>query len=198
MLELLKSRLRGYVPQQLSMKYPEAGILVPVTDNPGNPELILTQRAAHLKTHRGQVAFPGGKRDLTDPSIEYTALRETHEEIGLAPSSIEVLGALSQVVSLHRILVTPFVGLVPEKEPLTANRGEIDSIFRVPVSFLLEDRRLRTDAISFRGESLYVPCYEWSGYQIWGLSAVVLVDFLNAVYDAGIDLRQPPLEARVP
>lgn len=56
----------------------------------------------------------------------------------------------------------------------------------------MEDRRLRTDALGFQGSTLYVPCYEWQEYHIWGLSAVVLVDFLNAVYDAGIDLLEPP------
>lgn len=191
MLNHFKRRLDRYVPKLLTLDYPEAGVLVPVTDNASNPELILTQRAAHLKTHRGQVAFPGGKRDLTDSSLEYTALRETHEEIGLLPSQVQVAGPLSQVVSRHRILVTPFVGIVPEHAPLEPNFGEIDSIFRTPVSFFMEDRRFRTDEISFQGETLYVPCYEWEGYHIWGLSAVILVDFLNAVYDAGIDILEP-------
>lgn len=72
-----------------------------------------------------------------------------------------------------------------------ANPGEIDSIFRVPLSFFLEDRRERTDAIPFQNQTIHVPCYRWERYQIWGLSAVVLVDFLNAVYDADIDLLKP-------
>ncbi|ROT95772.1 CoA pyrophosphatase [Marinobacter sp. R17] len=192
MFEHFKKRLDRHTPQQIALDYPEAGVLVPVTDRGSDPELILTQRAAHLKTHRGQVAFPGGKRDLTDHSLEHTALREAHEEIGLPPSQVQVVGRLSQVVSRHRILVTPYVGIVPHGVSLTASPDEIDSIFRVPVSFFLEDRRLRTDALGFQGHTLYVPCYEWEGYHIWGLSAVVLVDFLNAVYDAGIDLLEAP------
>ncbi|KPQ27607.1 MAG: putative NTP pyrophosphohydrolase [Marinobacter excellens HL-55] len=192
MHDLLTERLSNYAPRQLALDYPEAGILVPITDNPREPEMIFTLRSAHLKTHRGQVSYPGGKRDPSDASLAATALRETHEEIGLPPDQVQVIAPLSQVMSLHRILVTPYVGVVPGDHPLEPNPAEIESVFRVPISFFLEDRRERTDTLSFLNSTLYVPCYRWERYQIWGLSAVVLVDFLNAVYDARIDILEPP------
>lgn len=192
MRNLLAERLSGYAPRQLALDYPEAGILVPVTNNHQQPELIFTLRSANLKTHRGQVSFPGGRRDLTDTSLEATALRESHEEIGLPPEHVHVIAPLSQVMSRYGILVTPYVGVVPEDYPLVANPAEIESIFQVPIDFFLEDQRERTDALSFLNHTFYVPCYRWERYQIWGLSAVVLVDFLNAVYDVGIDLLEPP------
>lgn len=195
MRDLLKERLASYVPRLLTLDFPEAGVLVPVTDNHQNPEIIFTLRSANLKTHRGQVSFPGGRRDPEDRSLADTALRETHEEIGLPPEKVDVIAPLSQVMSLHQILVTPYVGVVPEDHPLSANPAEIESIFRVPVSFFLEDRRERTDSLSFMNNTFHVPSYRWERYQIWGLSAVVLVDFLNAVYDAGIDLLEPPSES---
>jgi len=188
---LLSDRLSGYAPRQLALDYPEAGVLVPVTDNHRRPELIFTLRSNTLKTHRGQVSFPGGKRDPEDASLKATALRETHEEIGLPPEQIRLVAPLSQVMSRHGILVTPYVGVVTEDHPLTANPAEIESIFRVPIEFFLEDTRERTDALGFLDQTFYVPCYRWERYQIWGLSAVVLVDFLNAVYDAGIDMLEP-------
>lgn len=191
MRDLLHERLSDYVPRLLTLDYPEAGVLVPVTDNLANPEIVFTLRSANLSTHRGQVSFPGGRRDREDGSLAATALRETHEEIGLPPDKVELIAPLSQVMSLHQILVTPYVGVIPGDHPLTANPAEIESIFRVPVSFFLEDRRERTDALNFLDNTFYVPCYRWEGFQIWGLSAVVLVDFLNAVYDAGIDLLEP-------
>ncbi|WP_404363540.1 NUDIX hydrolase [Marinobacter sp.] len=191
MRDLLKERMADYSPRQLALDYPEAGILVPVTENPAKPEIIFTLRSANMTTHRGQVSFPGGRRDPEDASLEQTALRETHEEIGLPPDRVELIAPLSQVVSRYGILVTPFVGIVPEAHPLRANPAEIESIFRVPVDFFLEDRRERTDALSFLNHTFYVPCYRWGKYQIWGLSAVVLVDFLNAVYDADINLLKP-------
>lgn len=192
MQDLLTDRLSNYAPRQLALDYPEAGILVPITDNQRDPEMIFTLRSSNLKTHRGQVAYPGGKRDPEDTSLIATALRETHEEIGLPPDQVKVIAPLSQVMSLHRILVTPYVGVVPGDHPLEPNPHEIESVFRVPISWFLEDRRERTDTLSFLNSTLYVPCYRWERYQIWGLSAVVLVDFLNAVYDAGIDILEPP------
>lgn len=191
MRDLLVQRLTDYAPRKLDLNYTEAGILVPVTDDTGNPEMIFTLRSANLSTHSGQVAYPGGKRDVGDLSLAATALRETHEEIGLPPDQVEIISPLSQVMSLHGILVSPYVGVVPEGYPLEPNPGEIDSIFQVPLSFFLEDRRERTDAIPFQNQTIHVPCYRWGRYQIWGLSAVVLVEFLNAVYDAEIDLFKP-------
>ncbi|KAA1171195.1 CoA pyrophosphatase [Marinobacter salinexigens] len=192
MRDFLAGRLAGYAPRQLTLDYPEAGILVPVTDSDSNPEMIFTLRSANLSTHSGQVAYPGGKRDPEDHSLVATALRETHEEIGLPPDQVQVIAPLSQVMSRHGILVTPYVGVVPGDHPLQHNPDEIESIFKVPLSFFLEDKRERTDALNFLNHTFHVPCYRWERYEIWGMSAVVLVDFLNAVYDAGIDLLEPP------
>lgn len=191
MRDLLTEKLANYAPRQLALDYPEAGILVPVTNSPGQPKIVFTLRSANLSTHRGQVAFPGGKRDPDDHSLAATALRETHEEIGLPPEHVHIVAPLSQVMSRYGILVTPYVGVVPSDYPMQANPAEIESIFQVPIDYFLEDRRERTDALSFLNQTFYVPCYRWERYQIWGLSAVVLVDFLNAVYDAGIDLLEP-------
>lgn len=192
MRDLLTERLSAYSPRKLPLDYPEAGILVPVTDNTANPELVLTLRSETLSTHQGQVAFPGGKRDATDESLAATALRESHEEIGLPPDQVSIISPLGQVMSRYGIIVTPYVGVIPEDYPLQANPAEIESIFKVPLAFFLEDKRERTDALKLLNSTFYVPCYRWERYQIWGLSAVVLVDFLNAVYDARIDLFSPP------
>lgn len=192
MRDFLNEKLSGYQPRKLPLDYPEAGILLPVTDNHQNPELVFTLRSANLSTHRGQVSFPGGKRDAADESLAHTALRETHEEIGLPADQVSLVGSLGQVMSRYGILVTPYVGVFPGDHPLQANPAEIESIFRVPVDFFLDDRRERTDKLSLLDSTFYVPCYRWERYQIWGLSAVVLVEFLNAVYDAGIDLQAPP------
>lgn len=193
----MRERLRTYSPRRLSFKYPEAGVLVPVTDSASNPEIILTQRAAHMKTHRGQVAFPGGRREAQDPDLVATALRESHEEIGLQPQDVEIISPLSQVISRYGILVSPYVGVISGCQTLRPNPEEIASIFRVPVSFFLEDKRLRTDELSFRSLKLQVPCWEWEKYHIWGMSAIVLVDFLNAAFDARIDLTRIASEEKI-
>ncbi len=191
MLELLRSRLADYRPRRLLSERPNASVLIALTDSV-EPEVILTRRASHLSTHRGEVAFPGGKQDDTDPDLLYTALREAQEEVGLEPALVDVLGPLGQVMSKHQLQVTPWVGIVPDDVVLTPSPAELESLFRVPLSFFMEDRRQRTDIVRFRGMTHYVPAYEYNGYVIWGLTAYMLVELLNVGFDAGIPMKPRP------
>ncbi len=112
MLEKLRERLQAHRPSRLTLRLAEAAVLMPIVDRP-EPTLLFTRRAAHLNTHSGQVAFPGGKREAQDPDLLTTALRESEEEIALPPHHVQLLGRLSEVVSLHGLRVTPYVGLIP-------------------------------------------------------------------------------------
>ena len=116
MLEKLRKRLQQHTPQRLDhVALPEAAVLMPIVERPA-PTLLFTRRASHLNTHRGQVAFPGGKREPGDADLYATALREAEEEIALAPGLVQPLGRLSDVISLHGIRVTPWVGIIPPIE----------------------------------------------------------------------------------
>lgn len=185
-------RVGAYEPRTMDEDMPQAGVLVPITRNTSSPEVILTRRAAALSTHSGQVAFPGGKFDDEDLTLENTALRETHEEIGIAPEHVELVGPLSQVISLHGIQVSPFVGLVPENILLTPNPYELDSVFKVPLEYFLTNEPTRRDKMTYKGVSLQVPSYQYEdggeSYEIWGLTAIVLVEFLNLAMDANITI----------
>lgn len=188
----LTRQMQGYQPQLLKNTLPEAAVLLAVTKGE-NPEVILTRRAQHLKSHPGQVAFPGGKRDKEDPNLYATALREAEEEIGLNPIQVEPLGQLSDVISLHGVKVTPYVALVPEQLEFRLCEEELDAIFTVPIEWLLEDPRSHTDVIQLTDASkLYVPSYSFSEYTIWGLSAMMLVEFLQVGFNMPIDLYQQP------
>lgn len=193
MVDDVVRRMREYVPATLEtgIYMPEAAVLVPVTSS-GNPELILTLRAEGLSTHGGEVAFPGGRRDPEDPDLLYTALRESREEVGLDPQLVRVAGSLSQQVSRHGIQVTPYVGIVPEGLQYRANEGEIASIFTVPLDFFAEDTRETTHRIDYLGKSWYVPSYRFQDYKIWGLTAVMVVELVNLLYDRNLRLDQPP------
>lgn len=158
----------------------EAAVLLAFTDEP-DPQLILTRRADHLKSHRGEVALPGGKLDPTDASCVATALRESEEEIALPPAAVEVLGELDPMVTRFGVKVTPVVGVIAPDVPLVPNPDELDSIFRVPLSFFLRDERTRTDRGTVNGHSVAVPCWHWQGYEIWGVTAIILVNFMNRV-----------------
>lgn len=157
-----------------------------------SPELVLTLRAAGLSTHGGEVAFPGGRRDPEDRDLLRTALREAEEEVGLAPGMVEVVGPLSSLVSVHGIHVTPYVGLVPDYVEYRANDAEIASVFSVPLEFFCQDPREVTHRIDYQGQSWYIPSYRYGEYQIWGLTAIMIVELVNVVYDAGIEMRRAP------
>lgn len=193
MLDELLHRVRGYSPRLLGTDgdFPEAAVLVPITRSDA-PEVVLTLRASGLSTHGGEVAFPGGRRDPEDPDLIRTALREAEEEIGLPPGLVEVVGPLSTLVSRHGIQVTPYVGLVPDFVEYQPNDGEIAAVFSVPLAFFCEDVRETTHRIDYQGHSWYVPSYRYDDYKIWGLTAIMLVELVNLVYDAGIELHRPP------
>ena len=194
MLDELLLRMRGYSPQdmQIDTRYPEAAVLVPITRS-DEPEVVLTLRASGLSTHGGEVAFPGGRRDPEDTDLVQTALREAQEEIGLPPGLVEIVGPLSTLVSRHGIQVTPYVGLVPDFVEYTPNDGEIAAVFAVPLAFFRDDPRETTHRIDYLGRSWYVPSYRYGEYKMWGLTAIMLIELVNLVFDdVYIDLSQPP------
>ena len=134
MLDELLQRVRGHSPRILETdrQHPQAAVLVPLTRS-DDPELVLTLRASGLSTHGGEVAFPGGRRDATDPDLAFTAMREAEEEVGLPPGLVEIVGPLSPLVSRFGIHVTPYVGVVPDYVEYRANDDEIASVFSVPL-----------------------------------------------------------------
>jgi 8-oxo-dGTP pyrophosphatase MutT (NUDIX family) len=131
----LERRLSDHEPRLLSLDQPRAGVLVPLVETGGEPSLLLTVRAKHLKSHPGDIAFPGGMWEPLDDSMQATALRETHEELNLPPDQINVLGALSTGLSKNGVQVFPFVGLVNSLESCVASPDEIAHWFTVPWSF---------------------------------------------------------------
>lgn len=173
----------------------QAAVLLAITDC-RNPEIVLTRRARHLSSHSGEVSFPGGKWDETDTTLTVTALRESEEEIGLPPAAVDLINVQSPQYSKHGIKVTPYVGIIPPDIPLRPNLHELDVIFRVPVDFFLEDQRTRTDVYVNRGEEWWAPVYHYEGFKIWGLTARILVDFLNRALDAGIERDNAAPEGR--
>ena len=193
----LRQRLQSYRPidrwTDPTQFTGEAAVLIAVT-NHRSPEIILTKRSEKLSSHRGEVALPGGRVDTTDESIVHAALRESHEEVGLEPSSVEVLGELDTMVTRFGMKVTPVVGIVPENISLTPNLHELDAVFKVPLEFLLRDERLRTDIGTIGGHKVEVPCWRYHQYEIWGVTAVILTMLMNKVYDRGINTGMEQIE----
>jgi 8-oxo-dGTP pyrophosphatase MutT (NUDIX family) len=145
------------------------------------PTVLLTQRTAHLSTHSGQIAFPGGKLDDTDADAVAAALRETHEEIGLAPAQVEVLGSLPTYITGTAFIVTPVVGLVQPGFVLQPNPHEVDDVFEVPLDFLMDPTNHRRHGMEWGGvlREWYSMPYQDASQErfIWGATAGMLRNF---------------------
>jgi 8-oxo-dGTP pyrophosphatase MutT (NUDIX family) len=185
---MLRAVLADNQPILIDGNYQEAAVLIAITTNAYDvqhePSLILTRRAAHLNLHPGEAAFPGGKKDHEDKSLLATALREADEEIGLLAANIEVLGALNQRLTRTEIKVSPFVALVPADVHLTPNLNEVDCIYKVPISFLSQQKKIQVIEKEYKGCWERVPYFTYQGETIWGVTALMIIDLMNTVFGA--------------
>jgi 8-oxo-dGTP pyrophosphatase MutT (NUDIX family) len=188
MLNQITSKLKVYEGNPPVEDLRKAAVLIGIVDC-DDPELIYTLRSNKVGSHGGEVSFPGGMHEKDDASLEITALRESEEETGLNREQVNIIGSTDTVVSRYNVSVTPYVGIVPPDIKLNNDSEEIEACFRVPISFLLEDKRHRNDHIKKNGESFFMPAYKFESFIIWGLTAMMTVDFLNITLDAGIDLK---------
>lgn len=151
-----------------------AGVLVPVIYNGDLPSVILTKRSSALKHHPGQIAFPGGKQDAGDPDITATALREAQEEIGLDPVDVETLGFLPRHETVTGFDVTPVLARITAPFTPVPELGEVEEVFEVPLSHLLELGRFRVEKRRWRGDWRRYYAVPFGPYYIWGATACIL------------------------
>ncbi len=166
---------------------PAAGVLVPLYEVDGETRVILTVRSSSLSSHRAEVAFPGGRLDPGESAVD-AALRESHEEIGLDPETVFVLGTLSTLpTASSNTLMTPVVGILSERPLLVANTDEVSRIFDVALAELLvdgvfhEERWRVSGSGKYAGTEFRVWFFEICGEMIWGATARVLMELLRMV-----------------
>jgi 8-oxo-dGTP pyrophosphatase MutT (NUDIX family) len=151
-----------------------AAVLVPVVMG-GPPGILLTKRTSHLKDHAGQVSFPGGRIDPEDPHPEGAALREAQEEIGLPPRCVEVLGQLEPHVTGTGYRISPVVGLIPPGLIYDPSPEEVEAVFELPVSVLLDPEAPRRQRQHVRGRWREYWVWPHPDHFIWGATAAILV-----------------------
>ncbi|MBP1179066.1 CoA pyrophosphatase [Methylobacterium sp. PvR107] len=159
-----------------------AAVLVPVVFRAAGPNLVLTQRAANLRDHSGQVALPGGKIDPTDPGPADAALREAFEEIGLPPESVRLLGYIDPYLSGTGFLVTPVIGLVSETATFRPNPSEVADVFEVPLSVLMDRERYRLRSREWQGRTRWFYALPFGERLIWGVTAGILNNLRERLY----------------
>jgi 8-oxo-dGTP pyrophosphatase MutT (NUDIX family) len=172
-------------PRPVRIERPDtrrAAVLAPLYERDGEAWVVLTRRAWHLRSHQGEVSFPGGRRDGDEP-LEATALREAEEEIRLDPAAVEIVGELDHLTTaISSVAIAPFVGaLRGPPEGLRPADAEVERILHVPVSELLEDGVFHEEVWDFGGRTRPMWFFELEGDTVWGATAALLRQLLGRV-----------------
>jgi 8-oxo-dGTP pyrophosphatase MutT (NUDIX family) len=190
--ELADWRLLGVDPernQRLKKHFPEnpvpAAVLVPLIDRPEGLTVLLTERASQLARHSGQISFPGGRLEPTDPDVASAALREANEEIGLDPARVRVFGYLPDHLVISGFRVTPVLSLVTPPIVLEPNPAEVAGVFEVPVSHVFDSSNHKARLRRVGDEDILLYDIPWEGQNIWGATAGMLLTFVRMVEQEG-------------
>jgi 8-oxo-dGTP pyrophosphatase MutT (NUDIX family) len=169
----------------LSLPSPEpgtpAGVLIGLLGHSNDPQVILTRRTAHLKNHAAEISLPGGRVEAGDAGPEAAALREAFEEIGLAPNRVDVLGCLPPYLTVSQFRVYPFVGWIDPPLDYVIDANEVEEVFEIPLSFVLDATNHRWESAVFAGQRHGFYVLDYPGHRIWGATAGILVNLAEAL-----------------
>lgn len=180
--EVFRSRERA--EQTLCEELPAllpAAVLVPLVVHTHGLSVLLTRRTDHLRHHPGQISFPGGRVEIGDVSRVMTALRETKEEIGIAPEQVELLGDLPEYLTGTGFRVTPVIGLVHPPFELQLDTFEVAEAFEVPLDFLMDPVNHKTHSMEYQGHMREYHAMPYGDYYIWGATAGILVSLYGSL-----------------
>ena len=175
--------LRSRSPQTIAGNgHRPAAVLVPIQERADGDYLVLTRRADHLRTHKGQIAFPGGRIDRDDADATAAALRECYEEIGIGGDCVRVLGRLDEFTAGYGLVVTPVVGVIPAQCEFRIDPAETTAVAAVPIPELMAPANFTMDRYPSPGGH---PSYHFyvNGWDVWGVTARIIVQFLELAYD---------------
>ncbi len=153
-----------------------AAVLVPIIERRAGLSVLLTRRSAHLSSHAGQVAFPGGRVDETDDGVIGAALRETFEETAISPAFIEPVGLLDAYETGSGFIITPVVAVLREGCTPRANPHEVDEIFEVPLAFLMDIANHQRHSGIWQGRERHYYAMPYDRHHIWGATAGIIVN----------------------
>ena len=151
-----------------------AAVLIAITDR-AEPGVILTLRREHMRTHAGQVAFPGGRVDPGEDAVA-AAIREAHEELGLDPTALNLVGQLEPYRTVTSYIVTPVIGVIPPDLPLEPHEDEVADWFEAPLAFVLNSANQQQRSALFQGRDRHYYEIMWGERRIWGATAAMIVN----------------------
>lgn len=158
-----------------------ASVLMPITTYHSEPHILLTQRAAHLQKHSGQVAFPGGKVDEGDATPIDAALREAQEEVGLPPAQVDVAGVLDTYETGTGFRILPVVGFISAPFQAVANKDEVAHIFEVPLALALNADNYKEHNVMWKGKRRRYHALDYQGFNIWGATAAMMLNLAQKI-----------------
>ncbi len=162
-----------------------SAILILLYEDEGQIKTVFIERPKYDGVHSGQIAFPGGRHEISDISLIDTALREAKEEIGIKPQTIKVLGTLSNLyIPPSNFDVLPVLGISSEKPTFVADPFEVKKIIPMPLIHLINPSNCRMEEINLRNNKVSVPCYVYQDTIIWGATAMILSEFVEILTKA--------------
>ncbi|MBI5284941.1 MAG: CoA pyrophosphatase [Chloroflexi bacterium] len=182
MIEHIRARLRDFQPSYVEApELPRAAVLLPLYEKDGETSVVFTRRSELVEHHKGQISFPCGAHDATDPDLCFTALRETWEEIGVAVDHVEVVGQLDEMITISNFLVRPFVGRITEPGPYPFVHSEVEvaEILEVPLDHLRDEANVLAEPRIYQGRAIIAYSFRWNDHVIWGATARILKQFLD-------------------
>lgn len=171
----------GSSPGEAGKTLRRAAVLIPIVEHGDGLTLLLTKRTAHLNTHAGQVAFPGGSVDDTDADDIAAALREANEEVGLGENFIEVIGTLDTYETGTNFSITPVVAMVRPGFELTLDPHEVESAFEVPLSFMMDHKNHERQNGIYKNIRRYYYSIEYENQVIWGVTASIFMNLFDVL-----------------
>ncbi len=174
--DILERRHRYTVDDHL---LPRAAVLLGLYETTEDFLLVFTKRTNLVAHHKGEICFPGGRQHVSDPTMEFTALRETFEEIGVRPEDVRLLGKLDDIETISGFVVTPFVGQVCPLRQFITSPDEVEELLQVPLSHLRDTRNQLQEFVTKDGMTFRAPTYKYGHHIIWGATARILHQFLG-------------------
>lgn len=176
--ESVAARGPGVAPPWLPLTTGSSAVLVVLFEGENGAEVVLTRRAWHLRTHKGEVCFPGGRQDIGETTVA-TALREANEEVDLDPTSVTIVGELHHMATVaSSSIIVPVVGRLRQPPSLRLATPEVDRVFTVPLVDLMLPGVFHEEHWTREGRALIVPFFELADETIWGATARILRDLL--------------------